>query len=130
MYITLRAAIMQSDTMFYIQKFQPAFSPLYCTLSNCILHEKSAYSVHTVCFALHRMCVKYRAFYRIISQRSCHVHYSPCSHNAIGHSWFTIQEFQAAFLPLYCTSSKCILHGKVHTVCIRCVFALQRMCVE
>ena len=34
---------------------------------------------------------------------------------------FNIQEFQAAFSPLYCTVSKFILHGKsgysVHTVC-------------
>merc|ERR1712015_120290 len=35
--------------MFHIQEFQAGFSPLYCTVSKCILHGKSAYSVHTVC---------------------------------------------------------------------------------
>merc|ERR1711911_39596 len=34
---------------------------------------------------------------------------------------FNIQEFQVSFSPLYCTSSRCILHGKsgysVHSVC-------------
>ena len=34
---------------FNIQEFQVSFSPLYCTVSKCILHGKSAYSVHTVC---------------------------------------------------------------------------------
>merc|ERR1711911_46894 len=35
--------------MFNIQEFQAAFSPLYFTVSMCILHGKSANSVHTVC---------------------------------------------------------------------------------
>merc|ERR1711911_500286 len=43
---------------------------------------------------------------------------------------FNIQEFQAAFSPLYCTVSKFIFIGKVQTVCIRCVPTLHRMCVE
>ena len=81
--------------------------------------------VGTVCIrcvlALHRMCVELRVFYPTISQRSCHVQHSTCSHNAAGHSFFNIQEFQAAFSLWYCNVSKCILHGKsaysVHTVC-------------
>merc|ERR1711911_394906 len=57
----------------------------------------------------------------MISQRSCHVQHSTCNQNVAIHSMFNIQEFQAAFSPLYCTVSKCILHGKsaysVHTMC-------------
>merc|ERR1711911_422038 len=43
---------------------------------------------------------------------------------------FNIQEFQAAFLPLYCTVSKCISMGKLGSVYIRCVPTLHRMHVE
>ena len=60
-------------------------------------------------------------FYPTISQRSCHVKHSTCNQNVAIHSLFNIQEFQAAFSPLYFTVSKCILHKKstysVHTVC-------------
>ena len=35
--------------IFNIQEFQKAFSTLHCAVSKCILLEKSAYSVHTVC---------------------------------------------------------------------------------
>ena len=37
------------QSVFNIQEFQTAFSTLYCTGRQHILHEKSAYSVHTVC---------------------------------------------------------------------------------
>merc|ERR1711911_449197 len=107
--------------MFNIQEFHTAFSPLYCTVSKCILHGK----VHTVCIrcvpTLHRMRVESRVFYPTISQRSCHVKQSTCNQNVSIHSMFNIQEFQAAFSPLYCTVRQSILHGKsaygVHTVC-------------
>ena len=82
--------------MINIQEFQAAISPLYCTVSKCILHRPAI-------------------------SRSCHVQHSTGIHNAAGHSIFNIQEFQAAFSPLYCTITKCILHGEgaysVHTVC-------------
>ena len=68
-----------------------------------------------------RMCVETRVFYPTISQRSCHVQHSTCSHNAGRHSILNIQEFQNAFSTLHCTVSKRIWHGKsgysVHTVC-------------
>merc|ERR1711911_304515 len=35
--------------MFNIQEFQVSFSPLYCTVSRCILHGKSAYGVFLHC---------------------------------------------------------------------------------
>jgi len=81
--------------------------------------------VHTVCIrcvlALHKMCVESRLFYPTISQRSCHVQHTTCSHNAAEHSMFSIQEFQAAFSSWYCTVRKYILHWKssqsVQTVC-------------
>ena len=38
--------------MFNIQEFQTAFPTLHCIVSKCILHGKSAYSVHTVCFSI------------------------------------------------------------------------------
>ena len=67
------------------------------------------------------MCVESRVFYPTISQRSCHVKHSKCNQNVAIRSLFNIQEFQAAFSQLYCTVSKCILHGKsaysVHSVC-------------
>ena len=82
--------------MFNIQEFQAAISPLYCTVSKCILHRPA-------------------------TSRYCHVQHSTCSHNAAEYSMFNIQEFQAAFSLLYCTLSKCILHGEsaysVHAVC-------------
>merc|ERR1711911_485886 len=107
--------------MFNIQEFQAAFSPLYCTVSKCFYMEK----VHTVCIrcvpTLHRMRVASRVFYPMISQRSCHVQHSTCNQNVAKHSMFNIQEFQAAFSPLYCTLRQNILHGKspysVHTMC-------------
>jgi len=87
--------------------------------------------VHTVrkrCVpALHRMHVESRVFYPTISQRSCHVQHTTCSHNAAGHSMFNIQEFQAAFTPWYYTVSGVFYMGKVQTVCIRCVLALHKM---
>jgi len=81
--------------------------------------------VQTVCIrcvpTLHRMHVESRVFYPTKSQRSCHVKHSTCNQNVAIHSMFNIQEFQVSFSPLYCTVSKCILHGKsgyiVHTVC-------------
>ena len=33
---------------FNTQEFQAGFSTLYCTVSKCVLHRKSAYTVHTV----------------------------------------------------------------------------------
>jgi len=81
--------------------------------------------VQTVCIrcvpTLHRMHVESRVFYPTKSQRSCHVKHSTCNQNVAIHSMFNIQEFQVSFSPLYCTSSRCILHGKsgysVHSVC-------------
>ena len=35
-------------SMFNTQEFQAGFSTLYCTLSECVLHRKSAHTVHTV----------------------------------------------------------------------------------
>ena len=35
-------------SMFNTQEFQAGFSTLYCTLSECVLHRKSANTVHTV----------------------------------------------------------------------------------
>ena len=70
---------------------------------------------------LHGMRVESRVFYPTKSQRSCHVQHSKCNQNVTKHSMFNIQEFQAAFSPLYCTVRQSILHGKsaysVHTVC-------------
>ena len=69
----------------------------------------------------HKMRVDSRVFYPTISQQSCHVQHTTCSHNEAGHSMFNIHEFQAVFSTLHCTVSKCILLGKsaysVHTVC-------------
>ena len=81
--------------------------------------------VHIVCIrcvlALHKMCVESRSFYPTISQRSCHVQHTTCSHNAAWFLVFNIYEFQAAFSTLNCTVSKCILLEKSayngHTVC-------------
>ena len=81
--------------------------------------------VGTVCIRcvliLHGMRVESRVFYPTISQRSFHVQHSKCNRNVAIHSTFNIQEFQAAYSPLYCIVSKCILHWKsaysVHTVC-------------
>ena len=81
--------------------------------------------VHTECIrcvpTLHRIRVESRVFNPTILQQSCHVKHSTCSQNTAGQSVFNIQEFQAPFSPLYCTVSKCILHGKstysVHTMC-------------
>ena len=91
-------------------------------------------NVHTVCTrcvpTLQRMRVESRVFYPMILQRSCHVQQSTCKQNVAIHSMFNIQEFQAAFPPLYCTVSKCIFIRKVQTVCIRCVPTLHRMRVE
>ena len=78
----------------------------------------------------HKMRVDSRVFYPSISQRSCHVQYSTCNQNVAIHSMFNIQEFQAGCSPRYCSVSKSILHGKGGTVCIRCVLALHKMCVE
>ena len=36
-------------SMFNTQEFQAGFSTLYCTVSKCVLHRKSAYTVHSVC---------------------------------------------------------------------------------
>merc|ERR1711911_367765 len=67
------------------------------------------------------MLVESRVFYPTISQRSCHVMLSTCNQNVAIHSMFNIQEFQAAFSPLYCTLRQSILNGKsaysVHTMC-------------
>ena len=47
---TRPAIKMQSDILYLIYKsFWATFSLLYCTVSKCILHGKSAYNVHTVC---------------------------------------------------------------------------------
>ena len=61
---------------------------------------------------LHWIRVESRVFYPTISQRSCHVQHSTCNQNVAIYSMFNIQEFQAAFSPLCCTVSTCILHGK------------------
>ena len=65
-------------------------------------------------------------FFTKISQRSCHVKHSKCNQNVAIHSMFNIQEFQAGFSPLYCTVSKCILHGKsAYTVLTVCSYIAQ-----
>merc|ERR1711946_85639 len=106
--------------MFNKQEFQAGFSPLYFTVSKCILHGKSGYSLHTVCPTLHRMRVESRLLYTTISQRSYRVQPSTCNQNVAIPSMFNTQEFQAGFSTLYCTVSKCVLHRKsaytVHTV--------------
>ena len=81
--------------------------------------------VHRMCIpcvlTLHWIRVESRVFFPTISQRSCHAQHSTCNQNIAIHSTFNINEFQASFLPLYCTESKCILQGKsaysVHMVC-------------
>ena len=51
MYITLRAAIMQSDTLCSLYKsFKLLFH--HYTVSKHILHGKIAYSVHSVCYCI------------------------------------------------------------------------------
>ena len=84
-------------------------------------YVKHTCSQNIVALTMQRIRVETRVFYPRISQRSCSVQHSTCSQNVALHSLFNIQEFQAAFSPLYCTVSKYILHGKtaysVHTMC-------------
>ena len=72
--------------------------------------------VQTVCIwcvpTLQRMRVESRVFYPTILQRSCNVQHSTSNQNVAIHSKFSIQEFQAAFSPLYCTVRQRIIHGK------------------
>ena len=109
------------QAVFNIQEFQTALSTLHSIGRQYILHEKSPYSVQTVCSYIAQNARWITGFYPTISQRSCHVKHSTCNQNVAIHSLFNIQEFQAAFSPLYFTVSKCILHGNsaysVHTVC-------------
>merc|ERR1711911_536851 len=107
--------------MFNIHEFLAAFSPLYCTLRQSILHGKTAYSVHTMCSYIAQ---KARRITGVLSNDIAAI--LPCTALYVQpkckiHSIFNIQEFQAAFSLLYCTVSKCILHGKiaysVHTMC-------------
>ena len=60
---------------------------------------------------LQRMRVERRVFYPKISQRSSYVQHSTCTQIVAMHSLFYKKEFQPAFLTLYYTISKCILHG-------------------
>ena len=122
MYSSLPSAKIQPDSLFSIYKSFKLLFQHYIVLEDSIFYMRK---VHTVCIrcvpTLHRICVESRVFYPTISQRSCHVQHSTCNQNVAIHSMFNIQEFQAAFSPLYFTVSKCILHGKsansVHTVC-------------
>ena len=95
------------------QHYQAAFLTLNLILSKFVLHRKSENKMRFYCgrYTL-TFAIKHRLFYPTISKRSCHVQHSTCNQNVAIHSMFNIQEFQAAFSPLYCTVSKCILHGK------------------
>merc|ERR1711911_74673 len=107
--------------MFNIQEFQDSFSPLYCTVRQRILNGKSGYSVHTVCsyIAQNARLITGLLSNNIAAILPCTALYvqKKCKHTL--HVQHT--RFQAASLPLYCTVSKFILHGKsgysVHTVC-------------
>merc|ERR1711911_413367 len=59
--------------MFNIQELQVSFSPLYCTVSTCILDGKSAYSVHTVCsyIAQNVLCIASVLSYDIAAILPC-----------------------------------------------------------
>ena len=122
MYSTLPAFIMKPDTLCSIYKSHKMLSQHNIVLLASVFYMEK---VHTVCIrcvlALHKMCVEARLFYPTISQQSCHVQHTTCSHNEAGHSMFNIQESQNAFTTQHCTVSKCILLGKsaysMHSVC-------------
>ena len=109
------------QSVFNIQEFQTAFSTLHCTVRQRILNGKSGYSVHTVCsyIAQNARLITGLLSNNIAAILPCTALYvqSKCKHTL--HVQHT--RFQAASLPLYCTVSKFILHGKsgysVHTVC-------------
>ena len=131
MYSTLPAAIMKPDTLCSIYKSLKMLSQ-----HNIVLLASVFYlgKVHIVCIpcvlALHKMCVESWLSYPTISQRSCHVQhyvqpkcsYTLCVQYPRVSRWFSHHDIVLKVSVFYL--------GKVHIVCIPCVLALHKMCVE
>ena len=91
-------------SMFNIKEFQACFN-VFCMLLKILFYMGK---VHTVCAY---NADERRMFYPTISKRSCHIQHSTCTQKVAKHSMFNIKEFQPAFLTLYYTIKKWILHG-------------------
>ena len=74
-------------SMFNIIVFQASFSTYYFTWEKCV----------QCAFALQRMRVERRVFYRMISQRFCYLKHLTCIQKVAMHCRFNIKEFHAGF---------------------------------
>merc|ERR1711911_134232 len=117
--------------MFKIQEFQAAFSPLYCTVSNCILHGKSAYSVHTMCSYIAQNARRITGVLSndIAAILPCTALYVQPKCSQTLHVQYTRVSSCFFTIILYCKQVYFDM-GKVHTLCFRFVPTLHRMCVE
>ena len=112
---------------FNTQEFQARFSTLYCTVSKCVLHRKSVYTVHTVFsyIAEKARCITGVLYHDIAAILPCTALYvqQKCSHTLqVQHtrvsSWF----FN---IILYC-KQVCFTQKK----CINCAYGVFLHCTE
>ena len=111
-------------SFFNIQEFQTAFSTQHCTVSKCVLHRKSAYTVHSVCcyIAQNARCITGVLYHDIAAILPCTAlfvqpkctHTLHVQHNRVSNCFFntTLYCKQAYFTWEKCTQFAYVVFSK------------------